>query len=140
MRVWAESAYGIPPHQVVGSVLEVELEMQGGEPVLMRRPKIEFINDKAAKPIGIQRAIGRRPILACGNSDGDRDMLEWTAANASGLAVLVHHTDAEREWAYDRGSAIGGLDRALDQARDDGWVVVDMQRDWRRVFAFQEPR
>lgn len=135
LRVFSEEAYGIPPEQVVGSVIKTEYQVRNGVPVLVRLPEIDFIDDKAGKPVGIHKFIGRRPILAFGNSDGDREMLEWvTAGEGARLAGLIHHTDAEREWAYDRESAIGRLDKALDQAGREGWTVVDMKRDWAAVY------
>jgi phosphoglycolate phosphatase-like HAD superfamily hydrolase len=139
MRVWAERVYGIPPEQIVGTTLATRFEMRGdGRPVLMRDPKLDFINDGAGKPVNIQKFIGRRPVLAFGNSDGDHEMLQWTAAGSDPrLMGLVHHTDARREWAYDRDSHIGRLDKALGEARAKGWTVVDMQREWKRVYAFE---
>lgn len=138
LRVFAERVYGIPPEQVIGSSLRAMLEMRDGVPVIVRLPEIEFVDDKAGKPLGIQRHIGRRPIAAFGNSDGDLQMLQWTAAGPGlRLCVLVHHTDAEREWAYDRESHVGKLDQALDKARESGWTVVDMTSDWMTVFAPQ---
>jgi phosphoserine phosphatase len=139
MRVFAEQVYGIPPEQVVGSVGETKLEMRNGKPVLLKLPKINLVDDKAGKPIGINRFIGRRPVLAFGNSDGDQQMLEWTAAG-DGIRFmgLVHHTDGEREWAYDRQSSIGRLDKALDEATQKGWTVVDMKRDWKLIYPFQK--
>lgn len=135
MRPWTERVYGIPPEQVVGSSGKLKFEMRDGQPVLLKLPAIDFIDDKAGKPVGIHRFIGRRPILAFGNSDGDQQMLEWTAAgSAAHLMGLVHHTDAEREWAYDRKSSIGKLDKALDEATAKGWTVVDMKRDWKTIF------
>jgi haloacid dehalogenase-like hydrolase len=136
MRVFAEKVYGIPPEQVVGSsgVLEFQTGTDG-KPVLMRLPKVDFIDDKAGKPVGIQKFIGRRPIFAFGNSDGDQQMLEWTAAGSGARFMgLVHHTDAEREWAYDRQSHVGQLDKALDEALAKGWTVVSMKDDWRTIF------
>jgi phosphoglycolate phosphatase-like HAD superfamily hydrolase len=136
MRVFADKSYGIPPEQVVGSSGVTKFEMAAdGKPVLMKEPKVEFIDDGPGKPVGIDRFIGRRPIFAFGNSDGDLQMLEWTAAG-DGLRFMgiVHHTDAEREWAYDRQSRVGRLDKALDAADARGWTVVDMKRDWRTVF------
>ena len=107
--------------------------------VIARLPELDFINDKAGKPVGINQHIGRRPIAAFGNSDGDLQMLQWTAAGTGPrFALLVHHTDADREWAYDRSSHIGRLDKALDEAQDKGWTVVDMKRDWKRVFPFED--
>jgi hypothetical protein len=140
MRPWTEKVYGIPPEQVVGSSGVVKFEMGAdGKPVLMKLPKIEFVDDGPGKPVGINRFVGRRPIFALGNSDGDQQMLEWTAA-ASGARFmgLVHHTDAEREYAYDRQSKVGRLDKALDEANAKGWTVVDMKQDWNKVFAFQQ--
>jgi phosphoglycolate phosphatase-like HAD superfamily hydrolase len=135
MRVFAERVYGIPPEQVIGSTIVTQFEITDGRPVLMRQPRIDFIDDKAGKPVAINKFIGRRPILAFGNSDGDHQMLQWTAAGGGArLMALVHHTDAEREWAYDRQSHIGKLDKALDEANAKGWTVVDVRRDWRQVF------
>jgi phosphoglycolate phosphatase-like HAD superfamily hydrolase len=135
LRAFAEEAYGIPPEQVVGSGIKVKYELRNGQPVIARLPGIEFIDDKAGKPVGIHRFIGRRPILAFGNSDGDFEMLEWTTAGAGPrLGLLLHHDDAAREWAYDRESSIGRLARGLDEAPKRGWVVVSMKDDWRSVF------
>jgi phosphoglycolate phosphatase-like HAD superfamily hydrolase len=137
MRPWVERVYGIPPEQVIGSSIRTKFEMRNGKPVLVRLPEIAFIDDKAGKPVGIHQHIGRRPLLAAGNSDGDLQMLQWTVAGPGPrLALLVHHTDGEREWAYDRRSAVGKLDQALDEAGTRGWTVVDMKRDWNRVFDF----
>ena len=138
MRPWTEKVYGIPPEQVLGSSVKLKFEMRDGKPALMRLPEIDFIDDGPGKPVGIQKFIGRRPIAAFGNSDGDHQMLQWTAAG-EGLRfmLLVHHTDAEREWAYDRQSPIGRLDKALDEAQNRGWTIVDMKKDWKRVFPFQ---
>jgi phosphoglycolate phosphatase-like HAD superfamily hydrolase len=137
MRVFAERVYGIPPEQVVGSSGKLGFELRDGKPVLMKLPELNFIDDKAGKPVGIQMHIGRRPIAAFGNSDGDLQMLEW-AKGGGGVrfALIVHHTDAEREWAYDRHSSIGRLDKALDAARAMGWTVVDMKNDWKKIFPF----
>jgi len=138
MRPWAEQVYGIPPQQVVGSGIKTRFELRDGQPVLVRLPEIDFIDDKEGKPVGIQRHIGRRPIAAFGNSDGDLQMLQWTAAGPGPrLALYVRHTDAEREWAYDRESPVGRLDKGLDEAQAKGWTVVDMKRDWKRVFPFE---
>jgi phosphoserine phosphatase len=135
LRVFAEAVYGIPPEQVVGSSIRTRYEVRADGPVIARLPEIDFIDDKAGKPVGIQKFIGRRPILAVGNSDGDFEMLEWATAGAGArLGVLVHHDDADREWAYDRESAIGRLARGLDEAPKRGWIVVSMQEDWQRVF------
>jgi len=135
IRVFAEEVYGIPPEQVVGSSIKTKYELRDGKPVLVRLPEIDFIDDKAGKPVAINQHIGRRPIAAFGNSDGDLQMLEWTAAGEGPrLCLYVHHTDADREWAYDRDSHIGRLDQGLDEARKQGWTVVDMKRDWKVVF------
>jgi hypothetical protein len=137
MRPWTERVYGIPPEQVVGSSIKTKYELREDAPVLLRQPEIDFVDDKAGKPVGIQRHIGRRPIFAFGNSDGDKEMLEWTTiGHTPSLGLIVHHTDAEREAAYDRESRVGRLDKALDEAPARGWVVVDMKRDWKRVFAW----
>jgi len=139
MRPWVERVYGIPPEQVVGSRAKVKYEVRSGVPVLLRLPEIDLNDDKAGKPVGIHQAIGRRPTIAFGNSDGDFEMLEWTtSAKGPRLGVIVHHTDAEREWAYDRDSHIGQLVRGLDEAPKRGWVIVDMKRDWRVIYP--EPR
>ena len=135
MRPWTEKVYGVPPEQVIGSSIKTKYEIRDGKPVLVRLPEINFIDDKDGKPIAINQHIGRRPIAAFGNSDGDLQMLQWTTAGAGPrFALIVHHTDAEREWAYDRKSHIGQLDKALDEAQARGWTVVDMKRDWKTVF------
>jgi phosphoglycolate phosphatase-like HAD superfamily hydrolase len=135
MRPWAEAVYGIPPEQVIGSSIKTKYEVRDGKPALVRLPELNFIDDKAGKPVGINQHIGRRPIAAFGNSDGDFQMLEWTTAGGGArLGLIVHHDDAEREYAYDRNSAIGRLDRGLDEAPQRGWVVVSMKNDWERVF------
>jgi hypothetical protein len=135
MRPWTEEVYGIPPEQVIGTTIETTFELRDGRPVLVRLPKLAFVDDKAGKPVGIHRHVGRRPIAAFGNSDGDLQMLQWTTAGKGPrLAVLVHHTDGEREWAYDRRSSVGRLDRALDEAKARGWTVIDVKADWSRVF------
>jgi len=135
IRAFADSIYGIPPEQVIGSQGKLQYEMRDGKPVLLKLPEVQFVDDGPGKPVGIQASIGRRPIAAFGNSDGDREMLEWTwAGPGARLALLVHHTDAEREWAYDRDSPVGRLDKALDQAKAAGWTVVDMKEDWKQVF------
>lgn len=138
MRVWAEKAYGIPPEQVVGSSGVTQFKIGAdGRPALMKLPKVEFIDDGPGKPSGINRFIGRRPILAFGNSDGDHQMLQWTAAGSGARFLgIVHHTDADREYAYDRQSKIGKLDKAWDEAAQRGWTVVDMAKDWKTVFSF----
>jgi len=135
MRPWTEKVYGIPPEQVVGSSGKLKLEMRGDKPVLVKLPEIDLIDDKEGKPVGIQTHIGRRPIASFGNSDGDLQMLQWTmAGDGARFALLVHHTDAEREWAYDRESHFGKLDKALDVATAKGWTVVNMKDDWVTVF------
>ncbi|UCH91714.1 MAG: haloacid dehalogenase-like hydrolase [Nitrospirota bacterium] len=140
MRPWTERIYGIPPEQVMGSSIKVKFELRDGNPVLVRLPEIDFIDDKAGKPVGIHKFIGRRPIAAFGNSNGDLQMLQWTAGGEGPrFMLLVHHTDAEREWAYDRESKIGHLDKALDEAQSRGWTIVDMKKDWKQVFFFQAP-
>jgi phosphoglycolate phosphatase-like HAD superfamily hydrolase len=135
MRPWVEKVYGIPPEQVIGSSIKTKFEMRGGKPLLVRLPKIDFIDDKDGKPVGINSHIGRRPIAAFGNSDGDLQMLQWTAAGSGArFCLYVHHTDAEREWAYDRKSSIGKLDKGLDEAKAKGWTIVDMKDDWREIY------
>ena len=134
VRAFSERVYGIPPEQVVGSTIRTRFETRDGRPVLVRLPEVDFVDDKAGKPVGIQRHIGRRPLMAFGNSDGDLEMLEWTTAGGGPrFGLIVRHTDAEREWAYDRQSHVGRLDRALDAAPERGWIVVDMKRDWSRI-------
>lgn len=140
MRPWAEQVYGIPPEQVVGSSIQTKFRMVDGKPELVRLPKLNFVDDKEGKPVGIQSHIGRRPVAAFGNSDGDLPMLQYTAAGSGPrFCLYIHHTDAAREWAYDRKSHIGQLDKGLDEAAAKGWTVVDMKNDWNRVFAFQSP-
>ncbi|MGO6695710.1 HAD family hydrolase [Rhizobium johnstonii] len=136
MRPWAEKVYGVPPEQVIGSSIKTEFRMQDDTPTLYRLPEVNFIDDKAGKPVGINQQIGRRPIAAFGNSDGDLEMLQWTtmAGAPARLGVLIHHTDAEREYAYDRDTEFGRLDKALDAAAITGWTVVDMKADWKQVF------
>jgi len=138
MRAWVEEVYGIPPERVIGSSIETRFEMRESGPALVRIPKVDFVDDNEGKPVGIHKFIGRRPILAFGNSDGDHQMLQWTAAgDGARFMGLVHHTDGEREWAYDRDSMVGRLDRALDEAREKGWTVVDMAREWRAVYPWE---
>jgi hypothetical protein len=137
MRPWTEKVYGIPPENVVGSSAKVRFEPGDGKPVLMRLPEINFIDDGPGKPVGINEHIGRRPIAAFGNSDGDLQMLQWTMGGSGArFCFIVHHTDAVREWAYDRKSSIGHLDKALDEAEAKGWTVVDMKNDWKTIFPF----
>jgi phosphoserine phosphatase len=135
MRVFSERVYGVPPEQVIGSTGKTKFEIRDGKPVIVRLPVITFIDDKEGKPVGINQFIGRRPIAAFGNSDGDFQMLEWTTSGAGPrLAGYVHHDDADREWAYDRNSPIGRLSRGLDEAPKRGWIVVSMKNDWKRIF------
>ena len=138
MRPWVERVYGIPPEQVIGSRARYKYDARGTTPVLLRLPEVDLIDDKAGKPVGIQQTIGRRPIVAFGNSDGDFEMLEWvTSAPGPRAGFLIHHTDSEREWAYDRGSRIGALARGLDEAPGRGWTLVDMKTDWNVIYPFQ---
>jgi len=138
MRPWTEAVYGIPPEQVVGSSIKTKFEVRDGKPVLIRLPELNFIDDKEGKPVGINSHIGRRPIAAFGNSDGDLQMLQWTAAGDGARFMLyVHHDDAQREWAYDRDSHIGRLDKGLEEAEAGGWTVVSMKDDWAQVFAWE---
>ena len=135
MRPWAQRVYGIPPDQVVGSSGKLKFDMRDGKPVLVKLPELNFIDDKDGKPIGIQQHIGQRPIAAFGNSDGDQQMLEWaTAGSGARFALIVHHDDAAREWAYDRQSHIGQLDKAWDEAVAKGWTVVSMKDDWKTIY------
>ena len=138
MRVWSERVYGIPPEQVVGSTSRARYELRPSGPVLVKTLDFLFVDDKAGKPVGIHEFIGRRPIAAFGNSDGDKEMLEYTTIDnpRPSLALIVHHTDGEREWAYDRNSPVGRLDKAWDEAVKRGWLVVDIKQDWKRVFPF----
>jgi hypothetical protein len=135
MRPWTEKVYGIPPEQVVGSSGKLKFEMREGKPVLVKVPEIDLIDDKEGKPVGIQSHIGRRPIAAFGNSDGDLQMLQWTTAGSGArFALIVHHDDAAREWAYDRKSHVGKLDKAWDEAIAKGWTVASMKDDWNTIF------
>ncbi|WP_299902446.1 HAD family hydrolase [uncultured Ruegeria sp.] len=136
MRPWTEEVYNIPPEQVVGSSITTEFKMVDGKPALMRTNKIDFIDDKAGKPVGINSHIGHRPIAAFGNSDGDFEMLQYTTIGADGprLGAFVHHTDNEREFAYDRDTHFGKLDKGLDAAEENGWLLIDMKADWKTVF------
>jgi phosphoserine phosphatase len=136
MRPWTERVYGIPPEQVIGSTGGLKFEVRDGTPVIVKLPTLVLNDDKEGKPVGIQRHIGRRPIAAFGNSDGDLEMLQWTCTGSGPhLCLFVHHTDAEREWAYDRQSAVGRLDKGLDRASRNGWTVVDMKKDWKEIFS-----
>lgn len=135
MRPWTERVYGIPPEQVIGSSIKTKFELRDGKPVLVRLPELNFIDDKEGKPVGINSHIGRRPIAAFGNSDGDLQMLQWTAGGSgTSFCLYVHHTDADREWAYDRDSSVGRLDKGLVEARAKGWTVVDMKQDWKVIY------
>ena len=140
VRVFAEQTYGIPPDQVIGSSLKAKYEVRDGKPVIVKLPEIHLIDDKEGKPVGIHQHIGQRPIFAAGNSDGDYQMLEWTTAgDGPRFGIIVHHTDAKREWAYDRKSHIGQLNKGLDDASKKGWIVIDMKNDWKKVFPFDQP-
>jgi len=138
MRPFTERVYGVPPEQVVGSSIKTRFEMKDGSPTLFRLPEVNFIDDKTGKPVGINEHIGRRPIAAFGNSDGDLEMLQWTTLSGGpGFGLIVHHTDADREYAYDRKTPFGKLDTALDAAAINQWTVVDMKTDWKVVFPFE---
>ncbi len=135
MRPWTEDVYGVPPAQVIGSSVKTRFDIRDGKPVIVRLPEIDFIDDKAGKPIGINRFIGGKPVAAFGNSDGDFEMLEWNSATRPGaLSMIVHHDDADREYAYDRNSPIGHLERGLDEAKARGWHLISMKNDWKRIF------
>lgn len=135
LRVFAEEVYGIPPEQVIGSSVKTRFELRDGKPVIVRLPELNFIDDEGGKPVGIHTHIGRHPIASFGNSDGDLQMLQWTAAgNGARFCLLVHHTDAKREWAYDRDSHVGKLDKALAEAKQREWTVVNMKRDWKVIY------
>jgi hypothetical protein len=139
MRPWTEKVYGIPPEQVIGSTIKIKFQMRDGSPTLFRLPDINFIDDKTGKPVGINEGIGRRPIVAFGNSDGDLEMLQWTTISGGvRLGAIVHHTDAEREYAYDKKSHFGRLDVALDAAAVNRWTVIDMKKDWKVIFPFEK--
>lgn len=138
MRVFAEQTYGIPPEQTIGSSLKAKYEMRDGKPAIVKLPDINLIDDKEGKPVGIYQYIGRRPAFAAGNSDGDYQMLEWTTSgDGKRFGLIVHHTDGEREWAYDRDSTFGRLDKALQDAPKNGWLIVDMKNDWKTVYPRQ---
>jgi hypothetical protein len=140
MRPWVEKAYGVPPEQVVGSSVRIRFELRDGKPVLAWLPTIDLIDDGPGKPVGISKFIGRRPMVAFGNSDGDFEMLEWTTVGSGArLGFYVHHDDAKREWAYDRDSPVGRLARGLDAAPKRGWIIISMKNDWKRVFPFERP-
>jgi len=139
MRPWVEEAYGIPRDQVIGSSIKTEYDYNNGNPIIKRLPEIDFIDDKEGKPEGINRFIGRKPIFASGNSDGDLQMMRWAASNElKSFMLYVHHTDSVREWAYDRESHIGRLDKGLDEALENGWTVIDMEKDWKVIYPWSE--
>jgi haloacid dehalogenase-like hydrolase len=141
MRPWVEGVYGIPRDQVIGSSIKTEFVYNNGRPVINRLAEIDFIDDKEGKPVGINRFIGRKPVFASGNSDGDLQMLQYAASNSfKSFMLYVHHTDADREWAYDRDSHIGRLDKGLDEAEKHGWTVIDMKRDWKVIYPFELER
>lgn len=136
MRTWAEDAYGVPPERVIGSTIKLKYDLDNDKPVLRRLSEIEFIDDGPGKPVAIGRLIGKRPIFAAGNSDGDLQMLQWTTlASGPRFGLIVHHTDGEREWEYDRQSMVGKLDKALDEAPRRGWTIVDMKKDWATIYS-----
>nr|WP_156830999.1 HAD family hydrolase [Kaistia granuli] len=139
MRPWTEGVYGIPPNQVVGSSGKTEFKLDGDKVSIQKLPAVEFVDDGPGKPVGINRFIGKRPVFAAGNSDGDLEMLQWTTLNSGPrFGMIVHHTDAAREWAYDRDSDVGKLDKALDEAPKRGWLVVDMKNDWKTIYPFEK--
>lgn len=138
MRTWVEEVYGIPRNQVIGSALKTKYEYNNGNPIITMLPQLDVINDKEGKPEGINRVIGRKPVFASGNSDGDLQMLRWAASNTlKSFMLYVHHTDSVREWAYDRHSHVGRLDKGLDEARQKGWTVIDMKKDWKLIYPFE---
>jgi hypothetical protein len=135
MRPWTEKIYGIPPEQVIGSSIRTKFELREGTPVILRLPEVDFVDDGPGKPVGIQKFIGKRPIAAFGNSDGDLQMLQWvTAGEGLRFGLIVHHTDEEREFAYDRDSRLGKLDKALDEGNRKGWTITDMKKDWKTIY------
>jgi len=138
MRVWTEEVYGIPPYQVVGSSIKTEFDYNDGNPVIRKLPEIDFIDDKSGKPVGINKFIGKKPIFASGNSDGDLQMMQYSDSHSyPNFQLYLHHTDSIREWAYDRQSHIGKLDKGLDEAEEKGWTVIDMKRDWKLIYPFE---
>ena len=138
MRAFVTEIYGIPEEQIIGSRIKTEFDYNNGEPVIKRLPELDFIDDKEGKPLNIQKIIGKKPVFSSGNSDGDLPMMQWAASNKyKSFMLYVHHTDAEREWAYDRDSHIGRLDKGLDQAIKDGWTVIDMKKDWKIIYPFE---
>ena len=135
MRPWVEKVYGIPTDQVVGSTIKTVFDYNNGNPVIKRLPEMDFIDDKEGKPVGIHKYIGKKPVFSSGNSDGDLQMMQWTASNTyKSFMLYLHHTDGEREWAYDRESHIGRLDRGLDEAKENGWSIIDMAKDWKLIY------
>ena len=139
MRAFVTEIYGIPEEQIIGSRIKTAFEYNDGNPVIKRLPELEFIDDKEGKPLNIQKIIGKKPVFSSGNSDGDLQMMQWAASNKhKSFMLYVHHTDAEREWAYDRESHIGKLDKGLDQALKDGWTVIDMKNDWMIIYPFEK--
>ena len=140
LRVISEALYGVPPEQVIGSSIQTKYELRNGVPAIVRLPALDFIDDKAGKPVGIHKFIGKRPIAAFGNSDGDFEMLEWaTSAPGARLGLIVHHDDASREFAYDRKSHVGRLDRGLNEGPQRGWTIVSMKNDWRTIYPAGKP-
>jgi phosphoserine phosphatase len=138
MRPWTEEVYGIPAEQVIGSSVKTAFEMRNGKPVLVKLPELNFFDDKEGKPVAIHQHIGKKPVAAFGNSDGDLQMLQWTSAgNGRRLMVFIHHTDADREWAYNRESHIGRFDKGLDEAMAKGWTIVDMKKNWKVIYPFE---
>ena len=139
MRAFVTEIYGIPEEQIIGSRIKTAFDYNDGNPVIKRLPELDFIDDKEGKPLAIQKIIGKKPVFASGNSDGDLQMMQWTASNNhKSFMLYLHHTDAEREWAYDRDSHIGRLDKGLDQALNDGWTVIDMKNDWMLIYPFEK--
>jgi phosphoserine phosphatase len=139
MRAFVTEIYGIPEEQIIGSRIKTAFDYNNGNPVIKRLPELDFIDDKDGKPLNIQKIIGKKPVFSSGNSDGDLQMMQWTASNKyKSFMLYVHHTDAEREWAYDRDSPIGKLDKGLDQALKDGWTVIDMKNDWKIIYPFEK--
>ena len=138
MRPWVEAVYGIPKDQVIGSSIKTAYDYNDGNPVIRRLPELNFIDDKEGKPEGINQYIGRKPVFASGNSDGDLQMMRWADSNTlPSFQIYVHHTDSIREWAYDRKSSVGRLDKGLDEANEKGWTVIDMKNDWKVVYPFE---
>ena len=138
MRAIVSEIYGIPAEQIIGSRIKTKFEYNNGDPAIIRLPELEFNDDNVGKPLAIQKIIGKKPVFSSGNSDGDLQMMQWTASNKhKSFMLYVHHTDAEREWAYDRDSHIGRLDKGLDQAKKDGWTVIDMKKDWKVIYPFE---